>query len=116
MFFISLQSLLATLLANSKGFDRRLKHLEATEEEMDGVHKALGLPKGTKPKWYCCNYYEDGADSSRDKVWPNNEIYVPILQELAEEDDGSSGAVEECDEDTDSASDETNDSDDTETN
>ncbi|OCB91597.1 hypothetical protein A7U60_g1134 [Sanghuangporus baumii] len=77
---------------------KRLKKSEATPEEIDRVRKVLGLPEGTKPKWYnCygCKEYDGMADSSEDEDWPGVK-HVPA-KPVEEKDDSSSDSSAESD-------------------
>ncbi|OCB92127.1 hypothetical protein A7U60_g521 [Sanghuangporus baumii] len=44
---------------------RSLDNLEFSEKQMDRVRKAMGLPKGTKPRWY--DVYGEKYDPDYDK-------------------------------------------------
>ncbi|OCB91598.1 hypothetical protein A7U60_g1135 [Sanghuangporus baumii] len=77
---------------------RRLKKSEATPEEIDRVRKVLGLPEGTKPKWYNVygsKEYDEMADSSEDEDWPG--VKRVLTKPVEEEDDSSSDSSTESD-------------------
>ncbi|KAL5530940.1 hypothetical protein ACEPAG_3816 [Sanghuangporus baumii] len=55
-------SLIMTFLEGDE--HRSLENLEFSEKQMDRIRKAMGLPKGTKPRWY--DVYGEKYDPDHD--------------------------------------------------
>ena len=66
---------------------KRLKDSLASPEGIDRVRKVLGLPRGTKPKWYNdygCDEHNNAVDSSDDEALPVSRARVPPPSKASE--------------------------------
>ena len=68
----------ATVLTFTKDDDRRrLERNKFSEEQMDRLRETIGLPEGTKPKWfevYGREYEQLDQDESGDEDYPRIKI------------------------------------------
>ncbi|KAL5536355.1 hypothetical protein ACEPAF_177 [Sanghuangporus sanghuang] len=66
------QNAMIMTIVESHG-ERKLDDCEFTPKQMDRVRKAMGLPSGTRPKWYEVNgsdYASDQESDSEDEEFP----------------------------------------------